>query len=79
MTIDFAVLPFWRKTIGVLGLATFALPSFASFVREMDIWAAGATTPNPAAGQIYSLHWMHGSVRWVTAADKPASYSGIRT
>ena len=70
MTIDFFALPLWRKAIGVAGLVTFVLLSFASFIRETDIWAAGAMTPNSAAGQVYGLHWMHGSVRWVTAADR---------
>ncbi len=70
MTIDFSALPLWRKAIGVVGLVTFVFLSFASLVREMNIWAAAAITPKPAVGQIYPLHWMHRSVRWVTAADR---------
>ena len=70
MTIDISALPFWRKTVGVLGFGTFFVLSFSVFIREMDIWAGGAMTPNSGAGKVYPLHWMHGSVRWVTAADR---------
>ena len=70
MTLDLSALPMWRKIIGSAAIAAFAALSFMSFVREMDIWSAGARIPNAATGQVYALHWMHGSVEYVTAADR---------
>lgn len=66
---DFSALPTWRKVIAILGLTIFFLLGSTVTIKELNIWAAAAQVPDPATGQVCALHWMHGSVRYVTAKE----------
>ena len=68
--VDFFALPTWRKLTAIAGLAAFFLLGFTVTIEEMNIWSLASKTPNSATGQLYELHWMHGSVRYVTATDQ---------
>lgn len=69
MTVDFSALPTGRKILAILGFATFFLLGSAVTISEMNIWASAAKIPNSTTGQVYALHWMHGSIRYVTATE----------
>jgi len=69
MRVDIAALPTWRKVTTIAGLAAFFLLGSTVTIEEMSIWSSAAKTPNSATGQLCELRWMHGGVRYVTAAD----------
>ena len=69
MKVDFSALPMWRRIIAISCFAAFFLLGSAVMIQEMNIWSSALKTPNSATAQVYELHWMHGSVRYVTAND----------
>ena len=67
--VNFSALPAWRRVIAILGFAVFFLLVSAVTAQEMSIWSSASKTPNSSTAQVYELHWMHGSARYVTATD----------
>ncbi len=63
-------LPTWRKVVVVCGLGICLFVGWMAAAKEIEIYASAPTHSVAAKGQVYEVHVMHGSIRYVTLQER---------
>ena len=73
-SLNFADLPPWRVVVICFSLALFCFLGLMATQREITIYVSSPGMPEPAAGRIYPLYVMHGSLRYGTSDELERAY-----
>lgn len=67
--IDIAGVPAWRKVVLVIGVCATMFSGLLVFIKEQNVYASGAATPNSKTAETYPLSVNHGYIRYLTREE----------
>jgi hypothetical protein len=63
-------LPIWRKVVLICCLGPFLYLGYMDAYEHFKIYTSAPDVPTPTTGQIYPVHVMHRSLKYVTLKER---------